>query len=69
MLRVHRRRIGTMYGWMKVFELMRTARPRGLNRALPVITLTAATENLARMRNLGLGSESWNGTEPESAAR
>lgn len=47
-----RKRIEEIYGWMKTVGLMRKTRHRGSGRVGWMFTLTLATYNLVRMRNL-----------------
>lgn len=52
---VYRHRVEQVFGWMKAFGLTRKVRHRGLKKVSWMFAFTAATYNLVRMRNLGLG--------------
>jgi len=52
---VYRHRVEQVFGWMKAFGLARKVRHRGLKKVSWMFAFTAATYNLVRMRNLGLG--------------
>ena len=49
-----RKRIEEVFGWLKVFGMLRKTRHRGIFKVGWVFTFAAAAYNLVRMRNLAM---------------